>query len=332
METKPLVAVLAGGDSGEHEISLKSGNMIVQAIDTTYFEPILVVYRNGQWTVNYQGQQLTLDLNDWTFYDGENVHSIQLAYNVMHGTPGEDGTITALLDLAGIPYPNSGILASALTMNKHLSKRIVASLGIPVAKDILYREDDPIIDVDAMVGALGLPLFIKPNNGGSSLATYKIKSAEDVADAIEHAFEIDPEVLAEQFMPGREITIGAYSIDGALNYLPPTEIISHNEFFDYEAKYQGKSNEVTPADIPQNTLQQMQDYVKSIYRTFNLKGLVRIDFMLSQDQTLCFMEVNTLPGFSPQSIVPQQIRASGKTETQVLTNLLRDVLESNDRD
>ncbi|MDA0929738.1 MAG: D-alanine--D-alanine ligase [Bacteroidetes bacterium] len=332
METKPLVAVLAGGDSGEYEISLKSANMIVQAIDNERFEPILVLYRNGQWTVHYQEQQLTLDVNDWTFYDGEHVHSIQLAYNVMHGNPGEDGTVPALLDLAGIPYPNSGVLASALTMNKHLSKRTVASLGIPVAKDILYREDDPIIDVDAMIETLGLPLFIKPNNGGSSLATFKIKSAEDVEDAIEQAFDVDSEVLAEQFMAGREITMGAYVAEGELHYLPPTEIIPHNEFFDYEAKYQGKSKEVTPADIPQNILQQMQRYVKSIYRTFNLKGLVRIDFMLSPDQTLYFMEVNTLPGFSEQSIVPQQIRASGKTETQVLTELLLDVLDFNDLD
>jgi D-alanine-D-alanine ligase len=217
-------------------------------------------------------------------------------------------------------------------MNKHLSKRTVASLGIPVAQDILYREDDAVIDVDAMINTLGLPLFIKPNNGGSSLATFKIKTAEDVADAIEQAFEVDAEVLAEQFMAGREITIGAYATEGEMHYLPPTEIISHNEFFDYEAKYQGKSNEVTPADIPQSTLHQMQIYVKSIYRTFNLKGLVRIDFMLSPDQSLYFMEVNTLPGFSPQSIVPQQIRASGKTETQVLTDLLLDVLDFNDPD
>jgi D-alanine-D-alanine ligase len=327
MQNKPIVAVLAGGDSGEYDISLKSANMVLKAIDSELFEPVLVVYRAGEWAVHYADQVLTLDLNDWTFYDGDEVYTINLAYNIMHGVPGEDGSIPALLDLAGIPFPNSGVLASALTMNKHLSKQAVAALGIPVAKDRLYRFDDPIIDVDAMVETLGLPMFIKPNNGGSSLATFKIKSAEEVADAIEAAFEVDQEVLAEQFMPGREITVGAFRAQGELHILPPTEIVPHNEFFDYEAKYQGKSDEITPANIPAQVLEHMQNHVRSIYRHFNLQGLVRIDFMLGADQTLIFMEVNTLPGFSAQSIVPQQIRAAGMNETEVLTQLLNDCLD-----
>ena len=302
----------------------------MQQIDREAFLPWLVVFQNDSWWVQLpDGKELEMDANLWEFsFDGAFI-SFDVAYIIMHGVPGESGEVQGLLEMCGLPYTTPGVLVSALTMNKQLTKTLVASLDIPVAKSIVYRTNQPQISVDQAVEELGLPLFVKPNHGGSSLATFKVKSKQEMVEAMEKAFEVDHEVLAEGFLPGRELTMGLYRYQEDLICLPPTEIVPHNEFFDYQAKYEGQSDEITPAKIPTDLREQMEDYSKAIYSFLNIRGLVRMDYMLHPSRGLIFMEINTVPGFSEASIVPQQIRAAGQSETEVISRLLWEALAEN---
>jgi D-alanine-D-alanine ligase len=214
----------------------------------------------------------------------------------------------------------------ALTFNKKMTTRVLATFGLRVAQSTTLKAMEPY-SVQSILDIVSLPCFVKPNCGGSSIGTSRVNAAEDLHRAIDIAFKADDQIIIEEFIQGDEVTCGVIQWEGRITALPITQIISKKEFFDYEAKYQGKSDEITPANIPAQVLEHMQNHVRSIYRHFNLQGLVRIDFMLGADQTLIFMEVNTLPGFSAQSIVPQQIRAAGMNETEVLTQLLNDCLD-----
>jgi D-alanine-D-alanine ligase len=323
MNSSKIIAVLAGGDTGEYEISLSSAKMIHSCLKDAGFTPYIVLLRNGKWEVKDGESNHSYPLADTYFGFKSEAGEIRfsMAYNTCHGSPGEDGKLAGYLEMKHIPYSSSGVLASSLTMDKHLSKKLCATLQIPVAKDVLLSTRTDMIDIDEICDYLGLPCFVKPNTGGSSLATFKVKQKSEMMAAIEAAFEVDNAVLIEEFLPGRELTIGVFHNGEYCLTLPPTEIISHNEFFDYQAKYDGASDEITPAAISERTLEQLEEYASEIYELFRLDGLVRIDFMLSEDE-LYFMEVNTIPGFSPASIVPQQIRAAGLKESDVLTALL----------
>ncbi len=296
-------------------------------IDREVFRPWLVVFKDNTWWVQLpQEEELEIDASLWEFaYQGQLI-SFDVAYIIMHGVPGESGEVQGLLEMCGLPYTTPGVLVSSLTMNKQLTKTLVASLKIPVAKSLLYRANQAQISIDEAVEELGLPLFVKPNHGGSSLATFKVKSKTEMVEAIEKAFEVDHEVLAEGFLPGRELTVGLYKFQDTLICLPPTEIVPHNEFFDYQAKYEGQSDEITPAQIPEELRKQMEAYSKAIYAFLNIRGLVRMDYMLHPSEGLIFMEINTVPGFSEASIVPQQIRAAGQTEKELISRLLWEAL------
>jgi len=322
MTTSKAIAVLAGGDTGEYEISLASARMIIECLTEGGFSPYLVILRHGKWKVKDKaGNAYPLSSDFFGFTGDAGEVRFELVYNTCHGSPGEDGKLAGFLEMKRIPYSSSGVLASALTMDKHLSKKLAATLGIPVAADVLLTTRTDMIDVDEICETLGLPCFVKPNTGGSSLATFKVKEKAAMMEAIEAAFEVDDAVLIEEFLPGRELTIGVFHNGEYCLTLPPTEIISHNEFFDYQAKYDGASDEITPAQISEEILEDLEAYAAQIYELFRLDGLVRIDFMLNED-TLYFMEVNTIPGFSPASIVPQQIRAAGLKESDVLAALI----------
>jgi D-alanine-D-alanine ligase len=214
---------------------------------------------------------------------------------------------------------------SAVTMNKYISKKICGDAGLNVAKSVLVRSSQATIDIDKMVKILGLPCFVKPNNGGSSVATTKAYTKAQLVNGMEEAFQHDDEVIVEQFIKGREVTCGVFFNGKDIVALPVTEIIPLNDFFDYEAKYEGKSNEVTPAEINANTYKKIQEKTIEVYRLLNLSGMVRIDFML-KGATPYFMEVNTIPGFSKASIIPQQIRAAGLKESNVITMLIEQTL------
>lgn len=320
------IAVIGGGNSGEYEVSLNSAEMVMQSIDRKKYEPYKLIIRGQDWQVWDGTKKYSVDKNDFSFTRGKKKITFDAAYIIVHGTPGEDGKLQGYLDLMGIPYTSPNVLVSALTMNKYLTKKICKTAKIPVAKSVLLRADEPVIDIDKISEKLKLPCFIKPNNGGSSVATTKAYTKQEMADGIEAAFEYDQEVIVEQYLKGREVTCGVYFDGTAIKTLPVTEIIPHNDFFDYEAKYQGKSDEITPAKLDKKLYKKVQEKTAEIYQLLNITGLVRIDFII-KNETPYFMEVNTVPGFSKASIVPQQIRAAGLKEKDVLSLLIELALQ-----
>lgn len=320
-----IIAVVAGGYSGEYDISLRSAEMVMQTINKKKFESYKVVISKNAWEVWDNGKKYTVDKNDFSFTKAKKRIKFDAAYIILHGTPGEDGKLQGYLDMIGVPYTSPGMFESAVTMNKYISKKICGDAGLNVAKSILVRSSQATIDIDKMVKILGLPCFVKPNNGGSSVATTKAYTKAQLVNGMEEAFQHDDEVIVEQFIKGREVTCGVFFNGKDIVALPVTEIIPLNDFFDYEAKYEGKSNEVTPAEINANTYKKIQEKTIEVYRLLNLSGMVRIDFML-KGATPYFMEVNTIPGFSKASIIPQQIRAAGLKESDVITMLIEQTL------
>lgn len=320
------IAVVAGGNSGEYEVSLRSGKMIVQSLDSNLFEPYFIVIRGSEWMVHLDDAQFELDKNDFSFmHKGQKV-CFDAVYLMIHGTPGEDGKIQGYFHLINMPFVGPGISCCVLTSAKSLTKELVAAHGVPVAKSrILQRGSVP--DWDALASELSLPLFIKPNSGGSSVATHKVYKPEDLAPAFKDACAHDQEVLAEEFIAGTEVTCGIFHDGEKLVCLPITEIRPHRDFFDYNAKYLGESDEITPAPLSEELTKAIHRLTEKVYAVVRADALVRVDFII-RDGVPYFMEVNTIPGFSKASIVPQQLRAAGFDVTHVLTTLVNRVLPS----
>ncbi|MCS6981695.1 MAG: D-alanine--D-alanine ligase [Flavobacteriales bacterium] len=323
----PLVAILCGGDTGEYDISLRSASMVMKALEDFPLCCRQVVVRGNSWQVVINDNSVPVDKNDFSYLCPESGlrYRFDVAYNVIHGSPGEDGRLQAWLDVLGIPYTGCGYRTSLITMNKYLCKMMLTGVPVALAPSRLLRKGGAV-SASELLAQLGLPLFIKPNNGGSSLGTHKVKDPSQLEAALQDAFQHDSEVLCEAYMQGRELTCGVVELEGKLHPLPITEIISHREFFDYTAKYEGASHEITPAALSQAQQERIQKTACQIFRALDCHGIVRIDFILSSDDTLWFLEVNTVPGFSPQSIVPQQLRAAGFKEGDVLYKLIREAL------
>lgn len=315
------IAVVAGGNSGEYEVSLKSGRMVMQSLDPELFVPYYLVIKAEDWKLEFEGNWYPVNKADFSVSlpNGE-ILRFDAAYLIIHGTPGEDGIIQGYFSLLGIPFIGPGITCCSLTSSKSLSKDLVAAKGIPTAKSrILKRNSKP--DWAALANELGLPLFIKPNSGGSSVATHKVYKTEELEAAFLDAAVHDAEVLAEEFVQGRELTCGIFDNGQELVCLPITEIKPHNDFFDYRAKYMGESDEITPADIDTSLLSEINELTRKVYRILHCDAMVRIDFMI-RGNVPYFMEVNTIPGFSEASIVPQQLRAAGLNVTDTLTAII----------
>jgi D-alanine-D-alanine ligase len=320
------IAVVAGGNSGEYEVSLRSGKMICQSLDPALFEPYFVVIRGNSWTVHLDGEEEEVDKNDFSFSRNGQKNRFDAVYLMIHGTPGEDGKIQGYFQLLNIPFVGPGISCCVLTSDKALAKEIVAAHGVPVAKSrLLLRGSRP--DWNGLAAELSLPLFIKPNSGGSSVATHKVYNAEDLSAAFEDACKHDAEVLAEEFIAGTEVTCGIFHDGEKPVCLPITEIRPHHDFFDYKAKYLGESDEITPAPLSPELTGEIHRLTEKVYRLVHADSLIRVDFII-RDGVPYFMEVNTIPGFSEASIVPQQLRAAGFNITQVLTSLVKRVLPS----
>jgi D-alanine-D-alanine ligase len=315
------IAVVAGGNSAEFDISVKSGRMVMKSIDAKEFEPYFVLVKGTDWTAEVNGQIYPVDKDDFSVtISGEKIR-FDAAYLIIHGSPGEDGRIQGYFDIMNIPYVGPGIVCCSLTSSKSLSKDLIRLNGLPTAKSkLLPRGTQP--DWDKLVKELSLPLFIKPNSGGSSVATHKVKTIGGLQAAFEDACLYDHEVLAEEFLQGTEITCGIYDNDGSLVCLPITEIRPHNEFFDYKAKYMGESDEITPAPLPDELRLRINELTQKVYRVLHCDSMVRVDFII-RDGVPYFMEVNTIPGFSEASIVPQQLRAAGLDVTEVVTSMIR---------
>jgi D-alanine-D-alanine ligase len=320
------IAVVAGGNSSEHEISLKSSELIMSAIDRQKFNPFLIVIKGAKWVVRRENSEETdIDKNDFSFTDNGKKISFDCVYVIIHGTPGEDGKLQGYFDMIQMPYSTCDVLASALSFNKFACKSYLATAGVFMPKGIQVLKGEEI-DIDSIVKTLGLPVFVKPNEGGSSFGISKVKAATDLQTAIDKAFEEDKSVIVEEFIEGRELTCGMMKTNDRELLFPITEIISQNEFFDYDAKYNGQSQEITPAKISEEAAHLVYDVSSLIYNKMRCKGLVRIDYIYSRGK-LYFLEINIAPGMTEQSLVPQQIRATGETLTNVITLQIEDLLK-----
>ncbi|AUC79187.1 D-alanine--D-alanine ligase [Nonlabens sp. MB-3u-79] len=320
------IAVLMGGYSHEWEISMKSGAVIAQNLDSDLYNIYSVaILKEGWYYKDATGERYEINKNDFSLsIDGEKV-TFDCCYNTIHGTPGEDGIIQAMLELLHIPQTSCDYYQSAITFNKRDCIAILKPWNITTGRHMYLNQGDSI-DAEIIARNIGLPCFVKANRSGSSFGVSKVYKVKDMDAALENAFSVDNEIIIESFLDGVEVSVGAYQIDNEIKVLLPTEIVSENDFFDYEAKYQGKSQEITPARISEDHTNAVQDITRRIYQVLKLKGLARADFIF-HNNIPHFIEVNTNPGMSEESIIPQQIKASGATMKNVFTQIIENTIK-----
>lgn len=327
---KKNIALLAGGYSGEYVISIQTAETIAKNLNSDLYNAYkIIITREGWWYEGADGK-ISVDKNDFSLaINGEKI-TFDAAFIAIHGTPGEDGRMQGYLDMLQVPYTSCNAIVSALTFNKSYCNKVVKAFNVVnIANSVHLIKGEPY-SMGAILDKLQLPVFVKPNESGSSLGVSKVKSVEELLPAIEKAFREDDQVLIEEFIEGRELTIGVYKVGGYLHTLPATEIVSKNEFFDYEAKYTpGVTNEITPAKINDTIKEQLENKAGYIYRHLNCRGVVRMDFILQKStDKLYFLEVNTMPGQSENSIVPQQVRAAGLSLKDFYGAILEDCLRA----
>ncbi len=325
---KKNIAVVAGGNSSEYVISINSTAQIVKILDKEKYDVYTVMIKDTEWIVKSEEFcDVIVNKDDFSFSLNNQKIKFDCALILIHGTPGEDGKLQGYFDTLNIPYTSANTLASAITFNKVFSKNYLKPFDIPLAKFVSIRKGD-IIDANQIINITGLPCFVKPNCGGSSFGISKVKEKEKLLKAIGEAFKKDHEVIIEEFLEGRELTCGLVKTQKDIFIFPPTEIVSKNEFFDYEAKYtEGMADEITPAPISEKLTKEVQNLSSQIYDIFQLNGIVRVDYIYSKNK-LYFMEVNTVPGMSAASIVPQQIKAAGLNLKDVFTEVIEDTLQN----
>jgi len=321
------VAIVAGGDSGEYEVSLKSGKQMFDCIDKTKYNPVQIHIKGNQWTANIDGIEIQVDKNDFSVSKNGSKIRFDCVLVAIHGTPGEDGRLQSYFEMQKLPYTTCGVLSSSLTFNKYACKHYLIPYGIVTAKAMLFHKNDKVNAVE-VAQTLGLPCFIKPNNGGSSCGVSKIARVEEIAPAIAKALEHDSEIIVEEYIKGTEITCAVMKTRNRSLVFPIAEIVSSKEFFDYEAKYSnGLAEEIIPARIQENIKLACERTSSLIYDKLFCRGIVRIDYII-KDEKLYFLEVNTVPGQSEASIVPRMIKVAGLTMTGVITDLIEDAMAS----
>jgi len=306
---KKNIAILRGGDSSEIAISLKSADVVYKHIDTEYYTPYIVHIEGKDWAVIHENQSYPIDRNDFSFSIEKEKICFEGVFMAIHGTPGEDGILQAYFDLLNIPYNCCGSFEAAITFNKAMCNALLKQFNILSAKAIIINKGAEY-NLDIIQNEIGLPCFVKPNRAGSSFGISKVTKTNQWEDAIAYAFKYDEQVIIEAFIDGTEVTCGLIEKEGELISLPLTEITTENDFFDYEAKYEGKAEEITPARINDENSDQIQLISKNIYRTLKLKGIVRMDYIIENKQAF-LIEINTIPGLSEDSIIPQQAQCYG---------------------
>lgn len=324
---KKKVALVTGGLSGEAQISYKSAVTVNSNLDRNQFEVYQIdINPTGWWYTPENGAPQKVNRDDFSITDSGSTINFDVVLLCIHGTPGEDGKLQGYFDMLGLPYTSCDAATSALTFNKRYTVAVAAFGGISVANSMHLFKHTPITP-EAILEKLQLPVFVKPNNGGSSIGMSKVTTADALAPALEKAFKEDTQVLVEEFISGREFTIGVFKTKGALQVLPITEIETSNEFFDFEAKYQGKSVETTPASINATMQEQLEAAAKRVYEVLNCRGVVRVDFIYNEQKGLPYMlEVNTVPGQSAASVIPQQVKAMGVSLQDFYTSIIEESL------
>jgi D-alanine-D-alanine ligase len=326
---KKNIALIAGGYSGEFVISIASAKTIAKHLDVERFAVYqIIIDRSGWFYQGEGGDKTAVDKNDFSIIDQGQKVRFDAAFIAIHGSPGEDGRLQGYLDMLQIPYTTCNSIVSALTFNKNFCNKVVKEYDVVrISKSVVLYKNSPY-SLGSILEQLQLPVFVKPNESGSSLGISKVTAPEQILPAIEMAFREDSQVMIEEFIEGRELTIGVYKLKDTIFVLPPTEIVSKNAFFDYEAKYTaGITNEITPAPISAEILQVLNKKSKAIYACLHCAGMVRMDFILqNKSNELYFLEVNTMPGQSEASLIPQQVAAAGMELRTFYGNLLDEIL------
>ncbi len=325
---KKTIALVTGGYSGESVISYKTADTIQKNIDAGKWDHYVIDITPAGWFyTNDAGEKIDVDKNDFSITVNGNKIKFDAALIALHGTPGEDGKLQGYFDCLNIPYTSCDAATSALTFNKRYTVAVAAFAGLKVAKS-LHLFNSNTLSADEILKELKLPVFVKPNNGGSSIGMSKVNQASDLEPALSKAFKEDTQVLVEEFIKGREFTIGVFKSRGEIITLPITEVKSKKEFFDYEAKYEGASEEITPAQVEESIAEKVRSAAKRAYSIFNCNGVVRIDFIYDESAGHPYMlEINTVPGQSEASIVPQQVKAMGWTLKDFYTALIENCLK-----
>lgn len=319
---KRTIAIVAGGDTSEYEVSLRSAQGIYSFIDKEKYILYIVGMHGLDWHVRLEdGRTLPVDRNDFSFQlDGQKV-KFDFAYITIHGTPGEDGRLQGYFDMLRIPYSCCGVLAAALTYDKFACNQYLHAYGVRIAESLLLRQGQTITD-NEVVEKIGLPCFIKPSLGGSSFGVTKVKTREQIQPAIAKAFDEAQEVVVEAFMDGTELTCGCYKTRDKSVVFPITEVVSHNEYFDYKAKYNGESDEITPARISDELADRVKKLTSAIYDILGAQGIIRVDYIVTEGDKINLLEVNTTPGMTATSFIPQQVRAAGLDIKDVMTDII----------
>lgn len=321
---KRNIAILAGGDSSEREVSHKSAATIFKYMDRSLYNPCIVDIHGREWLAQPEnGGSFPIDKNDFSFTANGGKTVFDYAYVIIHGTPGENGIFEGYLRLMGIPFSTCDVLASALTFDKYKLNRYLESLGINVAKAVLLKKGETISAAEVKE-KLGFPCFIKPSAGGSSFFTTKVTSEEQVEPAIKEAFYGNDEIVIEEFLDGLEVTNGCFKTTCREVVLPVTEVVPKTEFFDYDAKYNGLVSEITPARIADSLRDRIQTLTSQIYDMVGCNGIIRNDYIITKGEKINLLEVNTTPGMTPTSFIPQQLKAAGLDLTDVLTEIIED--------
>ena len=318
------IAIVAGGDSSEVVVSLKSAQGIKSFIDPNVYKTTIVTIIGDEWNaVVSETEKCPIDKNDFSFVQDGVKQTFDFAYITIHGTPGENGILQGYFDLIGMKYSCCAVLAASLTFNKFVCNRYLQAFGANIAKSVLLRQGDAY-QADEILATVGLPCFVKSNVGGSSFGVTKVKEASQLNDAIAIAFKEGAEVIIESFLQGTEITCGMYKTHNKTVVFPITEVVSENDFFDYDAKYNGQVKEITPARISDELTTEVQRQTAKYYDILGCKGIVRIDYIISPDGVPHVLEANTTPGMTPTSFIPQQVRAAGLD----IKDVMADIIES----
>jgi D-alanine-D-alanine ligase len=327
---KKNVAVVLGGNSGENEISIKSGQEVAKAIDNQRYNVYPIIIRGKDWYYKPTSKErINVDKNDFTITVAGEKISFHCVFNAIHGTPGEDGKLQGYFDMLSIPYTSCNHEVSAITFHKGFCNMVVRALGMDDLKvsDSVLLTSDEFFETDALIKKIGLPCFVKPVQSGSSVGVSKVKKAEELPIAMEAAFEVCHEIMIERFVKGRELTCAVSLINGVVKAFPVAEIVSKKEFFDLEAKYDSRLNqEIIPAPVSETLTKRIQSNSKILFRQLRCKGIVRFDYIVTEQDEIYFLEVNTIPGMTAESIVPKMIQAEKISASELYGALIDDAV------